>query len=524
MLDVLVTRARDRDLLHRLPQVAGLTLVQMLAAIRRQAPSLLTPADFVRLATGLTPAEGRMAIPLWVLDEQRDLRVKFLADHIGPDLIRRLGDAAATVMTHRATETGLEALGEGVDDFEDALLLGAVDAFREFLVALIGQGGETGDFVDDCLDEIVARVISPQHALMVISHLLIGGPAPSDARLGAATLQIVRRAVPDPERPGGSVDGQAFFDMFDHHLARTLNSVTASAVRSIDRWADAVAGVAGASGAPAWQKAVASYMDDAIARHDIPWGNRNRRPLDAPVVRPLFAPQFLGPRADDPGRVGPDLVERLFARSSDEHLTRLVDFARQGNDGFFASAERRLVDLLSETYWVLSDEIDRDEIDARNDVNPRLSSEIWGGITDGLGLAPVRDARAAAALVMGRIEAPRGSPDRLPLRLLDLFAPTVLLHWRFRMFPAGPLGAEESGHFLARLERLKAAAGARRSDLERAFRALARAEDRLVDLFAANQCPRTAERHRDRGVRIRSLADFFSLAGLPAATHPRSET
>lgn len=521
-LETLMNRVRDRDLMHRLPRSACITLVHLLASVRRQTPSLLSASDFVRMAAGLGPTDGRMSIPQWVIEDQRDLGVKFLADWIAPDLIRRLGDARAAVMAHRAAESGMAAFGEGVEDFEDELLLGTVDAFREFLRVLVGQGAEHGGFVDDCLDAVVASVDTPLHALMVISYLVIGGPAPSDARLGEATFRIVRAAVPDPDRPRDGVRGQPFFDLFDRHLARTLNSVAPSTARSVDRWADAVVSVAASPAARPWQKAMAGYMDDAIARHDIPWGNPNRRPLDAPVVAPILAPQFLGSREEDPSRIGPDLVERLFARSADEHLVRLVDFARQGDESFFAAVERRIVDLLSETYWVLSDEIDRSEVDARADVNPRLSSEIWGGITDAYGLDPVRNARGAAALLLSRIEAPRGSRDRLPIALLDLFAPTVLLHWRFRMFRPGRLSAEANGPYVACLERLRIAAGERLPEVQRAFLALATAEARLVSLFDANNCSKTAERHRDRRDRILSLADFFAAAG-PPATIPASE-
>lgn len=519
-LETLLARLRGRDLLHRLPRSASSTLLQWLAAVRRQVPSLLTAPDFVRLTTGLTIAEGRMAVPTWVLEERRDLGVKILADLIGPDLIRHLGDARAAVLAHRATETGFEDFGDGVEDFEDELLLGTVDAFRDYLGIFVGQAAVADGFVDDCLDEIVARVDTPLPALMVISHLLILGPPPSDPRLGEATLRIVRSAVPNVECPGDRAEGQAFFDLFDRHLFRTLNSVGPTSARSIDRWADAVASIAAEGEAPPWQKALSSYMDDAIARHDIPWGNANRRPLTAPLAKPLFAPQFLGPHEEDTGRIGPDLIERLFARSAEDHLSRLVDFSRQGDATFIAALERRIVDLLSETYWVLSDEIDRDEIDARADVNLRLSSEIWGGITESYGLDPVRNAREAAALLLSRIEAPSASQDRLPVHLLDLFAPTILVHWRLRMFSPRRLSPEENRHYVACLERLKVAADARWEALQRAFRALVTAEDRLVDLFEANDCPRTAHRHRDRRDRIRSLADFFSIVGPLAAIDP----
>ncbi len=138
-LETLLVRLRGRDLFHRLPRSACLTLVQWLAAVRRQVPSLLTASDFVHLTTGLAIAEGRMAVPSWVLEERRDMGVKILADLIAPDLIRRLGDARAAVLTHHATETGLADLGEDVEDFEDELLLGTVDAFREYLGIFVGQ-------------------------------------------------------------------------------------------------------------------------------------------------------------------------------------------------------------------------------------------------------------------------------------------------------------------------------------------------------------------------------------------------
>ncbi|MDR3376703.1 MAG: hypothetical protein P4L98_23535 [Ancalomicrobiaceae bacterium] len=512
----LIERIRARELFRTLPRKAIRVLARLVANIRREAPNLLSTAEFVRLVSGISEADNRLMIPFEVVTEHLDKWIALHTDLYALHPISRIGEAEVFVAAMRALSN--TDLVDNADDFQarqDQLLFGAVSALRDVVAVSCETEEDPTGFVDAVLSEILKRC-DRRTGWVLISFLILNGPTPSDAVLGQLTLK---------QFEASSNDEQAeHLAAFEQHLGLTMNSAAAmprSGTASVDRWADAVASAASDRLKAEAAEIVASYMDDSISRYDIVW-HRPRR-LEAATPVPVLAPVFLGPGTGRADRQGPDLIERLFAQSAEAHLGNIEALNYPADPEFFLSTQRRLTDLLSETFWVLGDELDPDETDTIDNRTPRLSHAIWQGISRVYGLKPLTGARSAAELILSRRHAPLGSPDRWPMLLLDLYAPTILLHWRFRLYGHQPISPTNAPGYIACIDRLRAAAQARLPDVHRALQALEAAEANLFDLFRTNRAIKTAERHLARRQRIAGLVDAFAAKSLPVPIEiPRS--
>lgn len=498
--------------------------VDLALALHRLDGGYLSRDDLVALFTGMTDGDDDLAPP------RADL-VRILHG-FGDDLVARIRVVGDLGRLHREIDDGVrDALSDALDEdekdrlaearaararvveqSEDDLRLAAVSRLHAVLTCCFAHPGTDEASFADLLGDILRR-ISRRSALTVLAYLVLFGPRPAPDVLGRATLRLFEDLT--------RIDFTEAFRQFKDVVGRMLRSavpVDEARPAPVDLWADALWAVADEPAFRSHAPALAIWLDDFLSTWEIPTSAREM----SEIAPPAGLLSRLAIRAGDPGPdapdEAPDLLGRLFLRTPTERLDALSLLAHRAGGPAGASApalrvEDQIAQRLSDVFCILLGEIDPEEASRRRLDIGHFETLIWGTLSRAYGLSGVFGGATAVRAIVSHTPPRPGLERGDPRALLDLYAPAVLVFWRFDRFDTRALRPGEADYeaLRATLARLDAtiAAPADRRRVRRAVRALVEVETRLVDHFRSSRCPRTEARHARRLACWKAVADFF---------------
>ena len=504
---------------------AGLVpvVIDLALSLRRIDHGYLGAADIVALFTGMGPTDTDLAPPR--------TEVARMLPGVAPEIldqIRVVGDLTrlhAEALAHTKTPDGESALQDliealaGIGDIaervaaeEDGLRVAAAAHLRDPLDVYTADPMVEEADLADLLDRIFAR-IPRASALTVLAFLVLFGPRPAPSTLGRATLRLFV-----------GIDRATFTDTlrrFRDVFGRMMRSAVQAGDRlppAVDAWADALWAVADEDPFRPFGRALAVWFDDALTTWEIPTDAQEL--LEPPLPRCLLA--RLGIRLPDATSEAPppiDLLGRLFRRTPSERLDALATLAAfaggpRGGSAPALRVEDMIAQRILDVFWVLVEEIDREEANRRSLVRDHLEQVVWSTISRHYRLSGTLDGRSVVAAILADGDDPpaAGRPDARAL--LDLYAPCVLMFWRFHRFGTRALtpGEDDYEEFRATLARVGdvIASKPHAERTGRALRALVDVQTQLVAHFRSRCCPRTEARHSER------LACWTAVANLLA--------
>ncbi len=521
------TDARQRREPFRcLPVELRQALADLMMGIRATFPTMISMNELVAAFTGLAAGRRTFQIPADVVRTQLDSRFLFYSagiERVG-DVLRSIQQDAQLLAPERhrieaVSPDGVHLAAEFEDEADrrrleaeqqqlavrastadEALRIHAAGEIHRLLDPASQFDPKPGEFLAAFL-AVVAEGTDPTSLWLLIAYLVLYGPMPDPAAVGALTL------APFVDQTYGDFASRMrdFRDILNA-MVRGAESQAGRVIAPYDRWADAIWSVAER---PAYARIgvpIAVYLDDLLSTAEIPW-----RPLlldDRRPHPPTLASQFL---LHGRPRSGPDLLERLFARPAEAHADALLQLSRIHRSSPAVVFVDQVFARLNDVFHVLFDEIDETELAGWQHNLPKYQALVWREVGAAYGVLAGESSHDCARAIAEVVEEARRAERRDIVALLDLYPVAVLLFWRFRLWQAQPLtrGSEEDRAFSDRLDRILGAIGQRRAAVQLAFRAIAAAEQRLVEQFEISGAVRTAARHQQRLARIRAITVRF---------------
>ncbi|MBI5131258.1 MAG: hypothetical protein HZA66_17610 [Rhodopseudomonas palustris] len=489
-------------------------LVDLATAIYRLDWGYLRLDDLVSIFGGMNAGHGDLCIGSF---PERDLLNGILwerAPHIPP-----IGEQSSLSSLQMLADNQTPEVSSSVRMFEDvtqSTIDDLIDSLRlsaaGYLRMVLEVWGEHPQVQETDLDAFLERLfdrIPAESVLAVTAFLLLYGPNPTTEMLGRATLSLfsdlTRAAFTDRFRALREISG---------HVMRTALR-TQDRPAAVDRWADALWVASSQPQFRTFGSALAVWLDDWLSTWEIPATAQDlhRGPREAGLMARLMI-RPTGPRAG----VAIDLLGRLFRRTSTERLEALQTLAvLAGGPRDGGAPAVRLEDLISQRvqdiFWIMIEEIDREEAELRQLQLDHLEEIVWGTLARHYSLTLVTDNASAVQAILDAKAAPESQSRSDARALLDLYAPATLMFWRFARFGARSLvsGEDDFSAMLATLERVaEAIAPPEHNQRARmAFAALTDVQERLVGYFGNRVCPRTVGRHAERLAGWRAVKNYL---------------
>lgn len=509
---------RERNLLVVLPGGLVPVMVDLALALHRIEGGYLDREGLALFLAGMKTDSAELALPRTAVDAaltRLDPALRARIHHVG-DLtglyaeITAAGETPDDDRSHRERLVELLAEAEELEDIEEGLRTAAAGHVRWIFEIVAADPRCDGAFLADLVRVVTDRVPASSK-LTLLAYLVLYGPRLATPALGRATLETFTAI--------GRMDFTDTFRQFRAVFGRMMRGAAAAGRHppAVDAWADAIWSVAKYPQYRPWGAALGLWFDDSLSTWEIP--TTAQEPFVAPMPNSLMP--FLGIRPNDEGsegRSGPDLIVRLFRYTPEERISALVTLAERASGPREASAPAiRPEDLLAQrvwdVFWIMLEEVDREESDRRLLRRDHIENLVWGTASGHYGLTSTLGTDSVIAEITARIGTSFREGRSDPRDLLDLYAPAVLMFWRFHRFGTRPIlaGTPEFDAYQATLLRIRTALDTEER-LERARRAigtLVEVEKRLVAHFETRCCERTQARHRERLTCWTAVAKFF---------------
>lgn len=501
----LVSRCRATTL----PTARLATLVDLALALHALDGGCLDGDDLVTVLTGMEPTDGDLAIS----DADRAEVARLFGDTVAAR-VRLVGDLTALTSDTAAlldlgvAPSDIARVHEAASAYDETLRIRSAGLVCYILDLHAASPTTIEHAIADVVEHVAERVPVETTALL-LAHLVLRGTRLSPTTLGRITAEMFV-----------GLDRNAFTSAL-RRLREVLGKLMGAAIArgerdlcEVDRWADALWAVADEPRYRPFGQALAIWLDDSLSTWEIPTapGVLRMPPYDFSLLASLA----IGRTGDE--RASFDLLCRLFrctpfARI--DALRRLAEFAGgpRDQDAPAVRVDAMIAQRIGDVFCILVDDVDLDEAVQRRLDRDHIDEVVWSTLSQHYRLLGTLTSTAAVRAILDHIDEPErlGRPD--PRALLDLYAPAVLMYWRFRLFGAAPLigGSPEYEALRAALLRVDAAiepAEHRRRNAV-AVRALIAVQRRLVTYFRSHVCPKTTARHEERLACWASIADFL---------------